>query len=83
MTDTGTPDARPRCDWDVMSDDADLEQCPELARFAVKRSDDDPAYHPAPDRAPTDTCEAHLAEVIMALMDGNDKIHAAVTPYWD
>jgi hypothetical protein len=70
------------CDWEVEAVDGEFDQCGEVSRFRVERSDHDPSYRVTSDRAPTEACEAHLPDVVFGLMDGDDKIHAVVTPHW-
>lgn len=70
------------CEWYVEAD-GESEPCARRSRFTVERSDHDPSYRPASDRAATEACEAHLADTVMALMDGDDTIHAVVAPRWD
>lgn len=73
----------PACEWEVKVADGEYDPCGQRSRFAVERSDHDPSYRPAADRAPMEACEAHLADTVMALMDGDDRIHAVVKPRWD
>lgn len=71
-----------RCDFDVLNDEEEVVQCPEPSRYLVLRSDHDPSYDVAADRAPTEACEAHLADTVAGLMDGDDKITATVQIRW-
>ena len=58
-------------------------RCQQPSRFAVARSDRDPSYDAAPDRAPTEACEAHLSGTLMLLMGGEETACAVVKPRWD
>lgn len=72
-----------RCDWEEACNCGEgTAQCFNSSRFRVERSDHDPSYHVSSGRAPAEACEAHIADTIFALMDGNDKITAIVTPRW-
>jgi len=72
-----------RCDWEEGCNCGGCTvQCRNSSRFRVERSDHDPSYHVSRDRAPTEACEAHVADTIFGLLDGDDKITATVTPRW-
>jgi hypothetical protein len=71
------------CEWEVQAPDSEFDPCGQPSRFLVQRSDHDPSYDATADRVPAESCEAHLAETVMALMDGNDAITAVVVPRWN
>lgn len=59
------------------------EPCGEPSRFTVIRSDRDPSYDAAGDRAAAEACEAHLAGTVAGLMDGDERMTVIVQARWD
>ena len=57
--------------------DDDGEYCRSLSRFAVERSDRDPSF------GVQEACEAHLADAVTGMADGNEDVHAIVRIRWD
>ncbi|HET9893744.1 MAG TPA: hypothetical protein VFQ44_02310 [Streptosporangiaceae bacterium] len=70
----------PGCDFIVgySSGEGQEIRCGDRSRFTVERSDKDESYGP-----PAESCEAHLGFFIFPLMDGDNTIHAVVTPRWN
>lgn len=73
-----------QCDQEIRRGNAGRSvQCASASRFVAERSDHDPSYHAAAGRAATEACEAHLASIVLVLMDGDDKMSVTVRARWD
>ena len=74
------------CQQNILGFDpeSDPEWCENLSWFVVERSDGKSpvAALPDMDHARSEACEYHLAEVIDWMLEGDENLHAIVTPRW-
>lgn len=78
-----TVDPGATCQEDIADpDDGEtlIGSCSEPSRFVVERSDRDQSFgwdgkH--------ESCEAHLADVVLGMVGGDDQVRAVVTIRWD
>lgn len=72
---------QPAAACELVVDDPDGDDnafpCGAMSRFVVERYMNDPAYEPF------EACEAHLADAVLAMADGDDEIPLIVTIRWN
>ena len=70
---------------EIVGDDEDDEEgaheCGQLSRFVVERSDGDKNYGSG--GGTEEACEAHLADVVSGMVDGDTHVRAVVSIRWD
>lgn len=72
------------CDWEIAGVvKGEPLPCTQMSRYAMERADRDPSYRAAADRAATEACPVHLADTVVALMDGDDSMPVTVRARWD
>jgi len=76
-----TADDSAKCTEVVSDSEEGDHECSEPSRFVVERSDGDKSYGSG--GGTEEACEAHLADVVSGMVDGDTHIQAVVSIRWD
>lgn len=69
------------CATFIGDEESEAEQCSNLSRFVVSRSDGDMSY--GINGGSEEACEEHLAEAVTGMVGGDEHVTAIVAIRWD